>query len=78
MHNQYVAPQARWADMVLAHPIAEADVYRVAVRLEALLAQATPQRSGSTFPAHMWRPEERRALPWSAPVLVEGRRIGTV
>jgi len=37
MHTLYVAPQARWADMVLAHPIGEADVYRVAVRLTELL-----------------------------------------
>ena len=37
MHDLYVAPQSRWADMVLTHPIREADVYRVAVRLTELL-----------------------------------------
>ena len=42
MHEIYVAPQIRWADMVLSHPIGEADVYRVAVRLTDLLPPAGP------------------------------------
>jgi len=42
MHGLYVAPQARWADMVLTHPIGEADVYRVAVRLTELLPAPGP------------------------------------
>jgi uridine kinase len=40
MHERYVAPQARWADMVLTYPIGESDVYRVAIRLGALLVPA--------------------------------------
>jgi uridine kinase len=41
MHERYVAPQSRWADMLLTHPVGEADIYRVSVRLTALLAPST-------------------------------------
>jgi len=42
MHQIYVEPQVRWADMVLNHPVGEADVYRVAVRLTEFLPPAGP------------------------------------
>jgi len=42
MHRLYVAPQTRWADLVLTHPVRETDVYRVAVRLTELLPPAGP------------------------------------
>jgi len=42
MHELYVAPQRRWADMVLRCPVGEADVCRVAVRLTELLPPAGP------------------------------------
>jgi uridine kinase len=44
MHELYVAPQARWADMLLTHPIGETDIYRVALRLAALLAPSPMRR----------------------------------
>lgn len=39
MHNLYVAPQAHWANMVLVHPIGEADVDRVINRLRRFLPE---------------------------------------
>jgi uridine kinase len=57
MHERYVAPQMRWADLVLAHPIAEADVYRLAVRLSALLA---PQREVPLWMTHARVQDGRR------------------
>lgn len=49
MHEQYVAPQSRWADMLLTYPIGEADIYRVTIRLTALLTPSTVgrQRAGT-------------------------------
>jgi uridine kinase len=44
MHERFVAPQAQWADMVLTYPIRESDVYRIAVRLGALLTPAPALR----------------------------------
>jgi uridine kinase len=57
MHEIYVAPQIRWADMVLNHPIGEADVYRVAVRLTELLPPAGPWMGASehSYDANLWR-----------------------
>src|SRR5258705_9599929 len=48
MHRLYVEPQTRWADMVLTHPVGEATVYRVAVRLTELLPAAGPWLTGET------------------------------
>src|SRR4051812_16342269 len=42
MHRLYVAPQTRWADLVLTHPVGENDAYRVALRLTELLPPAGP------------------------------------
>jgi uridine kinase len=39
MHDRYVAPQKRWADLVLAQPFREADVHRLAEALWALLSE---------------------------------------
>jgi len=38
MHETYVEPQMLWADLVLSHPLGEADVYQVAARLRDLLS----------------------------------------
>jgi uridine kinase len=38
MHEIYVDPQIRWADLVLSHPLGEGDVYRVAARLTDMLS----------------------------------------
>ena len=57
MHDLYVAPQARWADMVLAHPIGEGDVYRVAVRLTELIAPGSQWQNaaGESEADRAWR-----------------------
>ncbi len=47
MHERYVEPQKRWADIVLSQPFQEADVNRLADRLHPLL-----QETG-VFPASL-------------------------
>ncbi len=55
MHERYVAPQKRWADLVLAQPFREAQVLKLATRLGSLVEHATPLSPGlnETFRADL-------------------------
>jgi uridine kinase len=53
MHDRYVEPQKKWADVVLAQPFRETDLVRLADCLWALLARAAL--------VHPWMHETFRA-----------------
>lgn len=47
MHDRYVEPQKRWADVILEQPFQEADLRRLADRLWVLLEAAGAARDGA-------------------------------
>jgi uridine kinase len=47
LHNRYVEPQRKWADIVLAQPFQEAEVFRLADRLWRLDERAAPLSAGT-------------------------------
>ena len=42
MHDQFVAPQARWADLILHQPSSESEISMLVERLRALIDQSRP------------------------------------
>jgi uridine kinase len=55
MHERYVEPQRRWADIVLTHPYREADIVALADQLWPLLrsVEALPSWMPATFRAEL-------------------------
>jgi uridine kinase len=49
MHEIYVDPQMRWADLVLSHPLGEGDLYRVAARLTDMLSSISSSHPLNAF-----------------------------
>lgn len=59
MHDRYVAPQGRWADIVVKHPVTARDVLQLTTRIESLLLS---NQSKTAIPCRSWSaPVERRA-----------------
>lgn len=56
MHERFVAPQARWADLVLKQPITEEDIDTLSARLWTLLSANAlfPSWMRATFRAEMY------------------------
>ncbi len=59
MHERFVAPQKRWAQVVLNQPLGEADVYRLADQLCGWLPGQTLRPARRT---EQWRPLPRAPL----------------